>query len=393
MILISESLFLFLGKTMNWQAYFTERQQDIVGTLRRLVEIESPSTDKAAVDRLAAFVAGRLRDLDAAVEVLPQARTGNHVAATIGAGRGDAAHILVLFHLDTVWPLGTLAAMPWSETGGVLRGPGVYDMKASVAMALAVLRGLKETGASLARPVRLLFTSDEEIGSISSRALIEAEARGAALALCMEPALPNGALKTARKGVGEFVVAAFGRSAHAGADHSQGINAIEELAHHIIAIQGLTNYERGITLNVGVVTGGTASNVVPDRASIEIDMRVEQASDAEWVAQQLAALRPALEGARLQVTGGLNRPPMARTPAIARAFEKVKAIAAEMGLALTEGATGGGSDGNFTAALGVPTLDGLGAVGHGMHSPDEHVLACSLPQRAALLAAILTGWN
>lgn len=377
---------------MDWQNYFTERQRDIIETLRQLVEFESPSTDKVAMDRLMDFVAGRLQALDAQIEFFPQTAAGNHLAATWPADPLNAAPILLLFHLDTVWPLGTLATMPWSETDGVLRGPGVYDMKAGAAMMLVVLRALRDWGVRLRHPIRLLFTSDEEVGSITSRALIESEARKAALVLCMEPALPDGSLKTARKGVGEFVVTAYGRSAHAGADHSKGVNAIEELAHHIIAIQRLTDYERGLTVNVGVIRGGTASNVVPDKATLEVDMRVEHVEDAEWVAQQLAALEPVLTGAQLEISGGLNRPPMEHTPLIAQTFAKAQSIAAGIGLHITEGSTGGGSDANFTAALGVPTLDGLGAVGDGSHSLDEHVIAASLPQRAALLTAIITQW-
>lgn len=377
---------------MNWQGYFAERQKEIMGALRQLVEIESPSTDKAAVDRMAAFVADQLRGLGAAVDISVQTQAGNHIVATWPTEAGDAAPIVVLFHMDTVWPLGTLKVMPWSEDGDVLRGPGVQDMKAGVAMVLAVLRAMRETGTQPVRPLRLVFTADEETGSLISRPLIEAEARKAALVLCMEPALPDGSLKTARKGTGEFVATAYGHSAHAGADHRKGINAIEELAHQVIAVQRLTDYKRGITFNVGTIAGGTADNVVPDRASMQIDVRVEHLADADWVAQQLAALKPTLAGARLEVRGGLTRPPMERTPLIAATFEKAKSIAAGIGIQLSEGATGGGSDANFTAALGVPTLDGLGAVGGGAHSPDEYVLAPSLPQRAALLMALLTQW-
>jgi glutamate carboxypeptidase len=377
---------------MDWRAYFTERQKDITSVLRQLVEIESPTTDKAAVDRVGVYVADQLHGLGAAVDISAQAQAGDHVVATWPAGAAGGAPVVMLFHMDTVWPLGTLATMPWSEEGDILRGPGVQDMKAGSAIVLAVLRAMRETGTRPARPIRLLFTSDEETGSLTSRALIEAEARKAALVLCLEPALPDGSLKTARKGVGEFVVTAHGRAAHAGADHGKGVNAIEDLAHQVIAIQRLTDYKRGITFNVGTITGGTADNVVPDRASMQIDIRVEHLADAEVVAQQLAALKPALAGTRLEVSGGLNRPPMERTPLIAATFERARFIAAGIGIKLSEGATGGGSDANFTAALDVPTLDGLGAVGNGGHSPDEYVLASSLPQRAALLMALLTQW-
>jgi glutamate carboxypeptidase len=296
-----------------------------------------------------------------------------------------------MFHLDTVWPLGTLASMPWGEEGDILRGPGVYDMKASAAIALAALRGMRANNVRPVRPVRLLFTSDEEIGSAAARPVLEAEARKAALVLCMEPAWSTGALKTARKGVGEYYVTAYGKASHAGSDHKAGINAIEELAHQVIAIQKLTDYARGVTFNVGTITGGTASNIVPDKATLEVDFRIEHLADAEWVGQQMASLRPVLSGARLDVRGGLNRPPMERTPQIVEVFQKAQAIAAQLGIDLQEVATGGGSDANFTAAL-APTLDGLGAIGDGAHAPEEHILASSLPQRAALLTAILTQW-
>ncbi len=377
---------------MDWLKHFTDHQCDIIDILRQLVKIESPSTNKAAVDQVMAFVADQLRLLEATVQIFPQTLVGNQVAANWPSGGETALPVLLLFHLDTVWPVGTLQTMPWSEAEGKLRGPGVFDMKASAAIALATLQALKQTHTRPARPVRLLFTSDEEIGSAASRALIEAEARKSALVLCMEPALPNGALKTARKGVGDYTLVAYGKAAHAGADHSKGINAIEELAHHIIAIQKLTDYAKGLTVNVGTITGGTASNVVPDKAAIKIDMRVERLADAEWLRQKLTELKPVLPGARLEISGGLNRPPMERTPAIAQAFERVKSLGAELGLELREGATGGGSDANFTAPLGVATLDGLGAIGDSAHAADEHVLISSLPQRAALLAAILTRW-
>jgi glutamate carboxypeptidase len=265
-------------------------------------------------------------------------------------------------------------------------------MKASTAMLITVLRYLRDTGTQPTHPLRMLFTTDEETGSLTSRALIEAEAKNAALVLCLEPALPNGALKTFRKGTGDFTVKAFGRAAHAGADHALGINAIEEIARQVITLHQMTNYELGTTVNVGVMSGGTASNVVPDRAEIEVDIRVSTMAEGERMVKTILNLEPQLPGARLEVTGGLNRPPLERTPLIIETFNKVKVIAAGLGLELIEGSTGGASDGNFTGALGVPTLDGLGAVGNGGHAVDEHVIASSLPERTALLAAILTQW-
>lgn len=369
--------------------YFVARQGETVTLLRQLVELESPSTDKVALDRLGRFIAVQLRDVGASVEVVPQTAAGDHLVATFG--RGDAWPVMTMCHIDTVWPIGTLATMPWREQEGKLRGPGVYDMKASTAMLIVVLRYLRDTSTQLARPVRMLFTTDEETGSNTSRDIIESEAKKATLVLCMEPALASGALKTFRKGTGGFSVTAYGRAAHAGADHARGVNAIEEMARQITTLHQMTNYEVGTTVNVGVISGGTASNVVPDRARIEVDIRVSTRAEGERMVKTILGLQPQLPGARLQVTGGLNRPPMERTPLIVETFKKAQAIAAGLGLELSEGSTGGASDANFTSVF-TPTLDGLGAVGNGGHSVDEHVVVSSLPERMALLAAILTQW-
>jgi glutamate carboxypeptidase len=377
--------------------YFIARQGESVALLRHLVELESPSSDKAALDRLGAFIAAQLRDVGASVEVMPQVSAGDHFVATLGDS--SASPIVTMCHIDTVWPVGTLATMPWREEGkppgllgGRLCGPGVYDMKASTAMLIAALRYLRATQTRLAHPLRMLFTTDEETGSHTSRALIEAEAKKAALVLCLEPALSNGALKTLRKGTGGFTITAYGRAAHAGADHARGINAIEEIVRQVTALHQMTNHETGTTVNVGMISGGTASNVVPERAQVEVDLRVTTPAEGERIVKAIQDLQPQLPGARLEIVGGLNRPPMERTPLIVEAFQKAKAIAAGIGLELQEGATGGASDANFVAPLGVPTLDGLGAVGNGGHAADEHVIAASLPERTALLAAIITQW-
>jgi len=370
--------------------YFSSRQDETLALLRRLVEFESPSSDKAALDRLGAFIADRLRDAGASVEVVPQKNAGDHLAATFG--HGSAAPILTLCHIDTVWPVGTLATMPWREEDGKLRGPGVEDMKAGAAMLISILHYVRAARLQLSHPLRMLFTTDEETGSETSRALIEAEASQAALVLCLEPSLPNGALKTFRKGTGDFRITAIGRAAHAGADHAKGVNAIQEIARQVATLQQMTNYATGTTINVGVISGGTASNVVPERAQIEVDLRVTTAAESERIVRAIQSLQPQLTGARLEIVGGMNRPPMERTPAIVEAFQRAKAIAAGIGLELEEGSTGGASDANFVAPLGVPTLDGLGAVGDGGHSTDEHILTSLLPARTALLAALVTQW-
>jgi glutamate carboxypeptidase len=375
-------------------ADFAPHTNAMVAQLIRLVEIESPSTDKQAVDRLGQVVAQVAGSLGAAVTTEPRAAVGDPVVARWGAasGAGSAAPIVLLCHLDTVYPVGTLARTPVREAAGLLRGPGTFDMKASTVIALTAVAQLRERGLWPTRPVTALFTTDEEIGSDHSRALIEQHARGAALVLCLEPALPDGSLKTWRKGVGDFTLVAHGRAAHAGADHERGRNAIEELAHHVLAAQALTDYQAGTTVNVGVIEGGTRSNVVPERARAHIDMRVLAPAEAERIAAWMFSRQPVLEGTRLEVTGGLNRPPMPRNALMAATFEKAQQIGAQVGLALTEGGTGGGSDANFVAPLGVPVLDGLGPRGNGAHSEREHIVIASLAERAALVAGLLTGW-
>ena len=372
---------------------FVERMDEQLALLRRLVETESPSTDKAAVDRVGALVAAEARRLGAVVSLDPQSVAGDNVVARWGVGTaGGEGSILLLCHMDTVHPLGTLARLPCRVEEGRLYGPGTVDMKASIAITFTALAALRETRQWPQRPITALFTSDEELGSDYSRALIEAHARQAALVLCMEPCLPDGALKTWRKGVGDFELVARGRAAHAGADHERGRNAIEELVHHVLAAQRLTDYSVGTTINVGVINGGTRSNVVPDEARAFIDMRVKLPAEAERVTAWMQARQPVLDGTSLEVKGGLNRPPMPRDDRMIRTFEKARGIAALIGLKLTEGGTGGGSDANFVAPLGVPVLDGLGALGNGAHTEREHIIMASLPERSALLAALLSGW-
>ncbi|HXF70671.1 MAG TPA: M20 family metallopeptidase [Thermoflexus sp.] len=375
-----------------WMETFLGLQDELVALLRELTVRESPTTEKAAVDRLGEFVADQLRDLGARVERIPQETVGDHWIATWGDPEAST-QILTLCHLDTVWPLGTLARMPIREENGRLYGPGVFDMKGGIVVLLGAMRGLLALGVRPPHRIRMLFTSDEETGSETSRPLIEEEARRSHLVLCLEPALPDGSLKTFRKGVADFTVVAYGRSAHAGADPQRGINAIEELAYQILRLRGLADIRRGTTVTVGVIRGGTRPNVVPEYAEMVVDVRVATRAEMDRIERAFRALRPVLEGARLEVRGGFNRPPMERNAQMVATFERARAIAAELGMTLTEGGTGGGSDANFTAALGIPTLDGLGAIGNGAHALEEHVRIDSLPQRAALVAALLTRWT
>ncbi len=369
--------------------HFSPRTGAMLDLLRRLVEIESPSADKAAVDRLVDLVAEEARALGLDVTRVAQKECGDHLLVRWGAGEGG---FLLLCHLDTVWPLGTLASRPWRVEGERAFGPGCYDDKASAAIILTALAGMREMGLAPNRPLTVLFNSDEESGSRSSRPLIEAEAARAAVVFCVEPALADGALKVWRKGTGYYTVTAIGRAAHAGADPETGINAIEELAHQVLRLQALNDPASGTTVNVGYIEGGTRSNVVPAQAQARVDVRVRTKAEAARMDAAIRALQPVLPGARLLVEGGPSRPPMEESPLTLLPFQRAREIAASLGLTLTAGGTGGASDANFCAALGIPTLDGLGAVGDKAHSSDEYVLIPSLPQRAALLAALLTRW-
>ncbi|MBI4492171.1 MAG: M20 family metallopeptidase [Chloroflexi bacterium] len=372
--------------------YLSPRQAEMVRALGELVEHESPSLDKGLLDALAAALCARLEAVGAEAHRLANPGGGDHVQAVVRPADPAAAATppaLVLCHFDTVWPAGTLREKPFQVEDGRARGPGVFDMKAGLVLLLFALAAIRDLRLALPRPVVALCTSDEEIGSPTSRALIEAAAGAAAYALVLESPLAGGVLKTARKGVGHFVLEVHGRAAHAGLEPEKGISAVTELAHQVLRLQELSDPSRGTTVNVGVVRGGSRANVVAARAEAEIDVRVTTLAEAEWVARIIRGLEPRLSGARLEVRGGLNRPPMERTEAVAALFQRAQSIGRSLGLELAEGSAGGASDGNFTAALGLPTLDGLGALGDGAHADHEHVLVDSLPSRAALLAALL----
>jgi glutamate carboxypeptidase len=374
-------------------AALREHQDDMAADLVGLVEMESPSDNKEALDRLGEHLATRLRSLDAQVDVIAQEKAGNHVRARWnwdGADSGDA--VLLLCHMDTVYDMGTLAKRPVRIENGLLYGAGAFDMKGGIVSTLWAIRCLRGMNLMPERPITLLITSDEETGSRTSRALIEEEAPQHAAVFVLEPALPpDGALKTWRKGVGLYRVRVTGAAAHAGAAPKEGANAIEELAHLVLAIQRLTDYDTGTTVNVGVVGGGTRSNVVPEHAWARVDARVMNQAEAERLDAALRGLQPQVEGTKVEVSGGINRPPWARTEAGMALYRRAEAVAAELGLPISETGTGGGSDGNFTAALGIPTLDGLGVMGEGGHAAHEHVVIRSLPERAALLAGMLRG--
>lgn len=363
----------------------------MVETIQQLVEIESPSDVKAAVDRLGAVLASRFDDIGGQVSVHSAEKAGNHLQVDFaGAGAGKQKPVLLLGHIDTVYPIGTISKMPCRVAKGRVWGPGVLDMKAGIALALHVMQALVQWG--LSRPVTLLLVSDEEVGSKSSRAITEELAKGAAAVLVLEPAYGlHGAVKTARKGVADYTIKVMGKAAHSGLDFEQGQSAVLELAKQICEISKLVDLKRGITLNVGKVSGGTRVNVVPAEATALLDLRVATAQDGVRIERKLLGLKAFNPKCKVEVSGGFNRPPMERTAGVAGLYAKAQEVAEELGLNLKEAAVGGGSDGNFTAALGIPTLDGLGAVGEGAHAEHESVVIAELPRRAALLAGMIQG--
>jgi glutamate carboxypeptidase len=371
-------------------AYFEERCSEIVTTIRELVEMESPSDTKPAVDRLGEVVAQKFAALGGKVEFHHAIDFGNHLQVEF-AGKSAGKPVLLLGHYDTVYPVGTLATMPCQTVGDKLTGPGVLDMKSGIALMLASIAALKcGAGGNLPRPVSVLLVSDEEVGSDSSRQTTEAIAKEAAAVLVLEPSFGlNGAVKTARKGVGEYEVKVIGKASHAGLDFQKGSNAIVELARQIEKISAFTELKKGLTVNVGVVRGGSRTNVVPAEASAQVDVRIARMKDGNGVERKMRSLRPFNRKCRLELTGGINRPPMERTAGVASLFDKAVVIARDLGWKLSEAAVGGGSDGNFTAGLGIPTLDGLGGVGDGAHAAHEHILISELPRRAALLAGLI----
>ena len=368
-------------------AYFQRRRDEILATISQLVTHETPSYDKPRLDAFAGLLSGRLAAAGAAVEIIEHPTRGNHVRARFVHGDDAAKPTLVLCHYDTVWPVGSLATHPFRVEAGKAYGPGIFDMQSSLALVKYAMHAVRDLDIALPRPVIVLMTSDEEIGSGSSRALIEEEARKADYVLVMESPLPGGVLKTTRKGTGAFIVETIGRAAHAGVDPYKGVNAIEEMAHQVLAIHALADREAGTTLSVGVIEGGSAPNVVPARAKAQVDVRSWTQAEAERIAQAMATLQPVLPGAQVSVSGGWNRPPLERS-ATGALYERVRAIGRTLGLELSEGGTGGGSDGNFTGALGIPTLDGLGVPGDGAHADHEHILVDEIPGRAALLVAM-----
>jgi glutamate carboxypeptidase len=358
----------------------------LLETIEQLVSLESPTLDKTAVDRCGRELASRLERIGGRVSRLSRPDRGDHLLAEFGCG---TSQILLLGHFDTVWPVGQLQRMPLTRSNGRLHGPGVFDMKAGIAIGMLATRALLETGTPLSRRIVMLWTTDEEIGSGSSKAAIEDEARRSDAVLVLEPSLPGGAVKTARKGCGEYELVVRGIAAHAGVDPSKGASAIHELARQIVLVQQLQDLERGVSVNVGTVSGGTRTNVIAEEARAVVDVRAPTAADAAQLDAAFRALHAVDGRTTVSVNGGLDRPPLERTDQVVRLYRQACETARELGQTLAEGSTGGGSDGNFTAALGVPTLDGLGAIGDGAHALHEHVEMEPLAGRAALVAGLL----
>jgi glutamate carboxypeptidase len=372
-------------------SYFQERTEQMVQTIRQLVETESPSDNKQAVDRLGALLAGRFEGLGGHAKFHRTQNFGDHLQVDFDGVRGGKPVLLLLGHLDTVYPMGTLGTMPCRIADGRLFGPGSFDMKSGIAFMLHAIEALRSWHEdTLPQPVTVLLVSDEEVGSDTSRKITENLAKKSAAVLVLEPSHgPRGAVKTARKGIGEYVLKVKGKAAHSGLDFEKGQSAILELARQIVAISKLIDLKRGLTLNVGTVQGGTRVNVIPAEASAVLDVRVARKQDAAGIDRKLRSLKPFNRKCKLEITGGMNRPPMERTPMVAALYKKAAEIAKDLGWKLDEAAVGGGSDGNFTAALGIPTLDGLGGVGEGAHATHESILISEIPRRAALLAELI----
>lgn len=369
--------------------YFETRRDALVQTIRSFVEIESPSDNKQASDKMGAFLAGTFEAIGGRARIHRAEKYGDNLQIDF-AGDEKSKPVLLLGHFDTVYPLGTLAKMPCRIEGDRLHGPGVLDMKSGVALMLYAIEALKAWHGALPRPVTVFLVSDEEVGSESSRKITEELARKAVAVFVLEPAAGlGGAVKTARKGVGDYTLTVHGVAAHAGLDPGKGHSAIVELARQITAISKFNNLKQGLSVNPGVIRGGTRTNVVAAEATVEVDVRIKNAKQAAGLDRKMRALKPFDTRCKLTVEGGINRMPMERSAGVAGLYKKAQDTAKQIDWKLGEAAVGGGSDGNFTAGIGIPTLDGLGAVGEGAHAVHEYILIPELPRRALLLAGMI----
>jgi glutamate carboxypeptidase len=365
-----------------------QHQAEMLTLLQRMVEIESPSDDKAALDHMGQFLAHVFEQSGGKTTFYPEKQAGNHLKVEFAGDAGKP--LLLLGHFDTVWSKGTLATMPFRVDSGRAFGPGIYDMKAGITMMIFALRALSASGQNRHRPITVLLDTDEEVGSKTGRPLVEATARDCEAVLVLEPSTgAQGRLKTSRKGVGDITIRVRGVASHSGVDFEKGHSAIVELARQLLEVVKFTDASRGITVNPGVIQGGTRTNVVAAEALAGIDLRIAHAADAAVLEQKFAALKPFDPACSIEISGGLNRPPMERTEGTVRLFQTAQELGQAIGMNVDESSTGGGSDGNFTSALGIPTLDGLGALGEGAHAVNESIVLPELPHRTALLAGLL----
>lgn len=373
--------------------FFSARTDSMVALLETLVRYESPSKDKLLVDILGNYLHTILSQMGADVTVYPRENAGN-IRLAKWNGKAQGQPIILLAHIDTVWPAGTIEnQIPLRREATQLFGPGVLDMKAGIVIALEAIRGLQDRNELPNRPLWFLLTTDEEIGSPESRDLIVELAKQGSLCLVLEPAAENGGLKTSRKGISEYRIKTKGVASHAGLAPEEGVNAIVELSHQMLKIHALNNLRKGTSVSVTQVSGGITNNIIPPEAACYVDVRFFYQEEAERIDTAIKSLTPVLPGSSLEITGGIERPPMERTEKVVQAYQQARSLAEKLGFSLDEAAVGGVSDGNLTAGAGIITLDGLGAQGAGAHALHEHILIRSLPRKAALLAAILRDWQ
>jgi glutamate carboxypeptidase len=370
--------------------HFQDRLDRDLPLLRRLVELESHSLAKEGVDRIAGWLAAEFEARGAVVETIPFRESGNALLARYQSGN-SAKPVMFLGHLDTVWPVGTIADRPFRIQEGRAYGPGIFDMKAGVFLCLLVCHALHQRRVIPDRDVVFFFSPDEETGSVGCLESLERTARTARAVLCLEPPLPGGKAKTSRKGCGTFHLQVSGVEAHAGLEPEKGASAILEISRLILRLQHMNRWDRGQTVQVGTVHGGSAVNVIPGSARAEVDFRFTSLAEGRRLERRIRGLRCHDPRCAVKIEGGISRPPLERTPAVARLYEQAKGMANRLGMDLGEGDSGGGSDGSFTAALGIPTLDGMGAEGDGAHAGHEHVVISDLPRRAALLTMLAQG--
>lgn len=374
------------GLMRNLTGYIEKNMDEFLDLLKTMVNMDSPTTEKSATDIFSNYLNNYFNNLGVYSEVIKQDIYGNHLKAVYGEGEEQ---VLVLCHMDTVWPIGESTRRPFRIIGEKAFGPGVFDMKTGIVQTIFAIKYFKENNKVFSRKIVFLYNSDEEVGSPSSRVIIEREALKSQQVLVLEPAEPPGNLKTARKGVGMFEIQVTGKASHAGAAHEQGVSAIKELALQVLQLESMTNYALGTTVNVGVISGGTRRNVVPAEAKALVDLRAINLEEAIKVEKEILSLKPFLKGTNISISGGMNRPPMVKTKKISELFLKAKNIARELGFDIEDDLSGGGSDGNFTANMNIPTLDGLGGVGDGAHSENEHIDLKEIPKRTALFIKLL----